>query len=1453
MPQIKRIRVANIKYDGNQKQMPDLSFELNREDAIFLLANGGGKSLLVQLIIQTILPNQPMGKRRIADLFKRTNYTGHVAVEWSLDNEGDEEHLLCTGFCFTEGRGNKRLDYYNYLINYTASDDFGLASLPLIKGQDLFNKREPIRFQRLKDWLYDLDKQRVEVFDRIYKYHQQLKEYDISPAVWESIAKTNAAEGGVDDYFARSKNTVQLLNNLLIPQLRDVLFSAPEEDDLFAAFDKHRTKLLRMPQIAANIKQFESITAQAEDLIDEVEDLAELQTNREEQKLSLARLGVRFKDDIEAAEESLESLKEEERKLQGEKRELRRQEKSYRIFVKKLEQAKIAAKEKEQIAKLESLSTKRDNLVETKEQLQALNLYNKAQEDKRKWQKHQARLEVLNNKAPQLQERLDSLEHSLAWAWEIKEEELAAARKKKEQTRDELAAEKRENKEEIKLKESTKEQLISRQTTLKNYLADLKEEQKRLESELELSSLAQPQEVITAKEDKLERTKEERRLTHKKVEELEGQKEELEAAKLRLKEEETAIKSELAQLGEQIEEFAEAEEEIAALLAQRGKYWSELLTKRDKVVSFVRARLEEVRSEKSNNAAKLSNWEEKLALVEERDYYVPHHLLVKVKEHLEEQGIYTVLGSEWLAHQDDDVVDIELYVQEYPLLPYAILIEQGQLTEVKQALRRLDLEADFPLALLLRDNLAPKRESDKREKQEVVFHQPQSLELFTVPESFYDFKENLAQQIEVQREELSELKEKEEFYFELKSKVSSFYEEYSQAEVDRLRKDKADLKERKDEVQDEVVKIDEDKAEVKETIKDKQDRINCLAEEIRELKNQIKSLEDFQEEFSQQEAKEEELVQINDDLTKLRSELETLKESQEELNAKVMEKKQQLKEIYQAQEVHQREYEEYDLAEVEGVKTEESYQAVKNQWQSIHEELQQKQSNRREIEELISNYRSNYREKQQRIEELGVSEEWLENNQRQVSRGEIDELKEDAKRAEQKVKEAEDRLQEIENELTKVKTQIETLSQGIAEEFEDGVYLDFAKLEHEEEIKRIKERLTEISSEIEDIKVRSKEVRAEKEDYQLALEELEYQLQSEWDGLLAQVNGQKREELKLSPRKVLRRELEALESIEESLEAEKELVRNNFAKYIRRLKRSNNPQIRQFIKNVEQIMQEEKIYNYDYVENRFLNILETFDKYKQKYKHDQQENEKNLKILAKRSFRRAKMVYESIVELPKNSRISIYGRNFQVIKIDWEATLGSAGEEKIYDYLEEVLDDLQELKEEGAGDDELDKRMRERLKVYNLINIIAPLEECRVRVWKPRSEEVIRERQLDYSDWSAVARWSGGESYSVYMTMFMILVSYIRKQGEGRSNVYKTLLADNPFGKASSAHILNTVFEIAKANQIQLICLTAHRQESILLRFPVAYSLQLRTALGTEIMQKDRLESGFYNLTGVNE
>ena len=55
------------------------------------------------------------------------------------------------------------------------------------------------------------------------------------------------------------------------------------------------------------------------------------------------------------------------------------------------------------------------------------------------------------------------------------------------------------------------------------------------------------------------------------------------------------------------------------------------------------------------------------------------------------------------------------------------------------------------------------------------------------------------------------------------------------------------------------------------------------------------------------------------------------------------------------------------------------------------------------------------------------------------------------------------------------------------------------------------------------------------------------------------------------------------------------------------------------------------------------------------------------------------------------------------------------------------------------------------------------------------------------------------------MTMFMALITYIRKRRFTKENLWKFIIADNPFGKASNEHVVSPIIELAHKCNVQLM------------------------------------------------
>ena len=133
MAQINRIRVNNVKYNFGTQYYDDFVMRFSGKNTIYDLANGGGKSVLMLLLLQNMIPNCTLDdKQPIEKLFRsgNDNTTIHSMVEWKLDACDIQSgyKYMTTGFCARKGRDmgeegdsgreTANIEYFNYCIFY---------------------------------------------------------------------------------------------------------------------------------------------------------------------------------------------------------------------------------------------------------------------------------------------------------------------------------------------------------------------------------------------------------------------------------------------------------------------------------------------------------------------------------------------------------------------------------------------------------------------------------------------------------------------------------------------------------------------------------------------------------------------------------------------------------------------------------------------------------------------------------------------------------------------------------------------------------------------------------------------------------------------------------------------------------------------------------------------------------------------------------------------------------------------------------------------------------------------------------------------------------------------------------------------------------------------------------------------------------------------------------------
>ena len=272
MPNINRIRVNNVKYNFGTQGYDDFSMRMYGKNTLYDLANGGGKSVLMLLLLQNLIPNCTLDEKQPIEKLFRTgggNTTIHSLVEWKLDDKDIKEGMryMTTGFCARkakEGNGdaddatlslpeevlnsavsgadgekisgksvvrdNASIEYFNYCIFYRDYNENDIINLPLQ------NNKERITYSGLKNYLKDLSRRnlniKVYVFERKGEYQRFISKYGLFESQWEIIRGINKTEGHVRTYFEnRYKTTRKVVEDLLIEEIIEKAFLVKTEQD----------------------------------------------------------------------------------------------------------------------------------------------------------------------------------------------------------------------------------------------------------------------------------------------------------------------------------------------------------------------------------------------------------------------------------------------------------------------------------------------------------------------------------------------------------------------------------------------------------------------------------------------------------------------------------------------------------------------------------------------------------------------------------------------------------------------------------------------------------------------------------------------------------------------------------------------------------------------------------------------------------------------------------------------------------------------------------------------------------------------------------------------------------------------------------------------------------------------------------------------------------------------
>ncbi|WP_262174170.1 hypothetical protein [Saccharococcus sp. Marseille-Q5394] len=224
MPQINRIRIINFSYNSHKRHIVDETFDFyNGENAMLNLFNGGGKSVLVKLMLQPVLPKSG----NMASFFKSKKTPAYILVEWKLEGGGG---YLLTGIGLAntetqfrqEANTMSNIKYYTFTSAYRQENHVDLANIPLVRIEG--QKRYVESYTEARRFLST--NAAVDFFneDDHEAYKRHLESFNIFQDEWKSIMiRINESEGGVLDTFEKCKTSLQLMNEWILKSIEKVI------------------------------------------------------------------------------------------------------------------------------------------------------------------------------------------------------------------------------------------------------------------------------------------------------------------------------------------------------------------------------------------------------------------------------------------------------------------------------------------------------------------------------------------------------------------------------------------------------------------------------------------------------------------------------------------------------------------------------------------------------------------------------------------------------------------------------------------------------------------------------------------------------------------------------------------------------------------------------------------------------------------------------------------------------------------------------------------------------------------------------------------------------------------------------------------------------------------------------------------------------------------------------
>lgn len=1410
MPKINRIRIANIQYD--KKVIKDLLLNCYYGENVLLnLANGGGKSVLVQLLQQPILPESKVHNREIHS-YLSPEQPSYILIEWKLDNTSKD--YLLTGIVMSRlfsSEDRNTTKYFTFLHEYKSSNEFDIKNIPFIqKDQNVVTYKSyeaAMKLIKEKQNITDLS-----IYGRGEQkaYREKLSEYGIFTNEWKILAKMNENEGGVDELFKDCKTSDSLVNKWILKTISDGNEAEGRElKEMFVSLMEEiieQEKNIKEKEILEEFKtRMEEYEEPLKKLLEQLEEEKKVETNIHNVYETLQKLTQENQDKIE---EIIQNMLQNKKELE----QINYEELSEEFYHRKSDLEAIQEeKEAKQIQVSEQEQAYQKAEFEYRKQKVAC-LYQKEKEAKAKLEALQLARNNLENKN-NTDEQIVKIEYNLQEKYQQKINEY---RNKLEEIKIENEKMKEEVEKGKKLKEENQKEITKLSTqigTLEEKIGHFEKKEKALWEKMDifltrnlLNELEEKevQKIKEALQLQIEQIKNEIEENKKQIEKRTKQIEENNLKEEQANQQIEKLTKEHTQKQLEYQEFQEQERKIREILNFHRMKEQNIFEKQSHLTILQEKQLEYKRKVEEL-ISQINKTKEYILDLEQGGI----HTSREVRKMLENAHIEYITGEEYLNKQEETYKK-EL-LEKNPLLPYCYIVTQEDLEKIKTLEMKEKTSKVSPILTYQNISKDFAKEKQMVQIEDIYFLSLYHQECFSI--EIDQYKEKLEKQLE----NLKVRKSQCEADLHIVEEHIRILQAFPFQEKDKKEMEQA-LVSLERQIQNKKEEIEKGKEEKKQWQQEKEER-----QQESEAKREVfRKKEEEQKEFLQ-------YLEENILYGEVRKQKETCEQQKEERQQEnnnwerkiaELEKRNQENLTRKNELTHQLENIEQKKVKIPEREKQENLQENLEELEAKYEQLtKQYDQDRKLIEDQITFW-------QERKAELEKEKQknYGDINQEEYALIVYSEEMEDW--AKERKEEEENRLQERKEEfahLDKKWIRIDTQFKTVCD--------DLKKIEKSEPIPayQIKgnydSRRKEIQQKEEQGKKQEKELLEQNKKMQRQINDIERNIE---------VKNKAGKEVSIEIEKVnLPELLKQYRALKQENQKSKDIIFKKHVEISEQYKEKHRI-ITAFLQNVSIQNTEEGFYDFYYIYEKMVDCLEKLTEYIGILNLSLQNIEQDKKNILQHAVKQGIMLYQEMKKISDSSKIRIGDRYVQILKIEIPPELKEHVEQRIENHLQYCI---QNLREECKQSEDRKKTIENKVAILlsdrQLLNLTLDIETIKVKLYKFDIEN----KNSGLRQWEEVIVGnSGGQKFIACFALISALIEYTRRKElelkgeEEKLESSKVFILDNPFGKTSSKHLLEPMIEISKKFNIQMICLSDLSQSSITDKFTLIYQLALRSS-----------------------